>query len=240
MLRKRDPTFRHGHTPTPPDRPDPRRVGPGLPIHPGAEARRPTRQVGPAGDRRRPAVRRPRRPPMANLAARLPAPAGRVLVLPLLEEGRDARSAHGRTAGRPPGRRRRQPVGQDDGKGGARGYDDGKKVTGRKRHILVDTLGLILTVVAHPAHVRDADGLKLVFGAGSAGRGWSGSTGATSERPARPIRLEVVERAGPGFSGCPGVAGSWSGRSPGWVGIGGSRRTTRGRSAAARRSSSWR
>jgi len=35
--------------------------------------------------------------------------------------------------------------------GGPRGFDGGKKVSGRKRHILVDTLGLILKVVVHPA-----------------------------------------------------------------------------------------
>ncbi len=34
---------------------------------------------------------------------------------------------------------------------------------GRKRHILVDTLGLILEVVVHAANVQDRDGAKLVF-----------------------------------------------------------------------------
>jgi putative transposase len=38
------------------------------------------------------------------------------------------------------------------------GYDAGKKVTGRKTHILVDTLGLLLPVVVHPADVPDRDG----------------------------------------------------------------------------------
>jgi putative transposase len=47
--------------------------------------------------------------------------------------------------------------------GGPRGYDGGKKVTGRKRHILVDTLGLLLAVVITPASVQDYDGAKLVF-----------------------------------------------------------------------------
>ncbi|NES90554.1 MAG: transposase, partial [Okeania sp. SIO2B9] len=32
-----------------------------------------------------------------------------------------------------------------------RGYDAGKKVKGRKRHILVDTQGLLLSVVVHTA-----------------------------------------------------------------------------------------
>jgi len=36
-------------------------------------------------------------------------------------------------------------------------------VKGRKRHILVDTLGLILCVVVHSASIQDRDGAKLVF-----------------------------------------------------------------------------
>jgi putative transposase len=40
--------------------------------------------------------------------------------------------------------------------GGERGFDGGKLVTGRKRHILVDTLGLLLAVLVHPADVNDS------------------------------------------------------------------------------------
>jgi putative transposase len=47
--------------------------------------------------------------------------------------------------------------------GGPRGYDGGKKVVGRKRHLAVDTLGLILAVVVHPADVQDYDGARLVL-----------------------------------------------------------------------------
>lgn len=46
---------------------------------------------------------------------------------------------------------------------GERGYDAGKKVKGRKRHILVDTLGLLLMVVVHTADIQDRDGAKLVL-----------------------------------------------------------------------------
>jgi putative transposase len=46
---------------------------------------------------------------------------------------------------------------------GARGYDAGKKIKGRKRHIAVDTLGLLLMIVVHAAHIQDRDGAKLVF-----------------------------------------------------------------------------
>ena len=41
------------------------------------------------------------------------------------------------------------------------GFDAGKKVKGRKRHIVVDTLGMILTATVHSADVQDRDGLKL-------------------------------------------------------------------------------
>jgi len=47
--------------------------------------------------------------------------------------------------------------------GGERGYDAGKKVKGRKRHIVVDTLGLVLAVVVHAANVQDRDGARLVL-----------------------------------------------------------------------------
>jgi putative transposase len=40
--------------------------------------------------------------------------------------------------------------------GGERGYDGGKKITGRKRHLCVDTLGLLLVVVVTSAAVDDA------------------------------------------------------------------------------------
>jgi putative transposase len=47
--------------------------------------------------------------------------------------------------------------------GGERGYDAGKQVKGRKRHILVDTMGLVLMVVVTGASVQDRDGAKTLF-----------------------------------------------------------------------------
>jgi len=44
------------------------------------------------------------------------------------------------------------------------GIDGGKKVKGRKRHIPVDTPGLILSVIATPANEGDRDGLKRLPG----------------------------------------------------------------------------
>src|SRR5437867_5259764 len=43
---------------------------------------------------------------------------------------------------------------------GERGYDAGKKVSGRKRHVAVDTLGLILSMTITPAAVQDRDAAK--------------------------------------------------------------------------------
>ena len=43
------------------------------------------------------------------------------------------------------------------------GYDAGKKTLGRKRHILTDTMGLLLGVVVHPADVQDRDGAEAVL-----------------------------------------------------------------------------
>lgn len=50
--------------------------------------------------------------------------------------------------------------------GGATGLDVGKKVKGRKRHLLVDTLGLLLAVVVTAANVQDRDGAYPLVAAG--------------------------------------------------------------------------
>jgi putative transposase len=47
--------------------------------------------------------------------------------------------------------------------GGLRGYDGGKKTTGRKRHILVATLGLLLAIVVTQASLDDAAAAPLIF-----------------------------------------------------------------------------
>ena len=44
-----------------------------------------------------------------------------------------------------------------------RGYDAGKKINGRKRHILVDTMGLLLMVMVLPADVQDRDGARQLL-----------------------------------------------------------------------------
>jgi transposase len=45
----------------------------------------------------------------------------------------------------------------------SRGYDAGKKVNGRKRHVLVDTLGLILMVLVVPANIQDRDAARQLL-----------------------------------------------------------------------------
>ncbi len=47
--------------------------------------------------------------------------------------------------------------------GEQRGYDGNKKVRGRKRHILMDTEGLVLKAKVHSAKVPDQDGLRLLL-----------------------------------------------------------------------------
>jgi putative transposase len=47
--------------------------------------------------------------------------------------------------------------------GPERGFDAGKQVAGRKRHLLVDVLGLVLVVVVHAASTQDYDGARRVI-----------------------------------------------------------------------------
>jgi putative transposase len=92
-------------------------------------------------------------------------------------------------------------------RGGVHGYDAGKNVNGRKRHILVDTLGLLLVVAVTAASTQDRDGARLVLKA--LARGWqrlrliwadSAYAGELVEwvrqlRERRRLELEIVRRA---------------------------------------------
>src|SRR3954464_9332524 len=49
--------------------------------------------------------------------------------------------------------------------GGPRGKDAHKMVNGRKRHLVVDTLGLVMAAVVHAADIQDRDGARLVLAA---------------------------------------------------------------------------
>jgi putative transposase len=57
-----------------------------------------------------------------------------------------------------------QPERQDHRKGGWHGYDGAKKLNGRKRHLLVDTLGLVCKAHVTPADVGDRDGAVGLLG----------------------------------------------------------------------------
>ena len=69
--------------------------------------------------------------------------------------------------GEPDRRDHRQPERQERGKRGPAidptGYDAGKKIKGRKRHILVDTQGLLMHAIVHAADVQDRDGGALLM-----------------------------------------------------------------------------
>src|SRR3954452_2211768 len=120
-----------------------------------------------------------RRDGVASAAARPAALAdGLLLSAPLAARGRlgsgPSRARHGRPRarrprGQPDCRHHRQPIGQDGrSKGGSKGYDAGKKINGRKRHILTDTDGRLLTVKVHSASIQDRDGGKTVLKASRA------------------------------------------------------------------------
>src|SRR5258708_7938691 len=115
----------------------------------------------------------------------------------------------GGQGGQPNRRDHRQPERQGRRKRGARidpsGYDAGKKVKGKKRHILVDTLGLALNVVVHPASIQDRDGCLLVLKAVPrlfpfierifADGGYQGEATAAAVRALGPWQLETVKRS---------------------------------------------
>ena len=56
--------------------------------------------------------------------------------------------------------------------GGERGYDAAKKTKGRKRHLLVDTLGLLLWVCVTPADVSERAGARTLLGPALRWFGW--------------------------------------------------------------------
>src|ERR671910_77262 len=99
--------------------------------------------------------------------------------------------------------------------GNERGFDPAKKVEGRKRHLLVDTEGLLLGVRVHSAKVPDADGIRLLLepvrarlrrlshlwvDAGYQGRGkrWAeevlGLSVEVVRKPKKPLPEEIAKR----------------------------------------------
>jgi putative transposase len=99
--------------------------------------------------------------------------------------------------------------------GSERGFDPAKKVDGRKRHLLVDTEGLVLEARVHSARVPDQDGIRLLLkpvrgrfarlshlwvDAGYQGRGkrWAEEVMGVSvevvRKPPKPLPEKVAER----------------------------------------------
>jgi len=57
-----------------------------------------------------------------------------------------------------PARRQRCQSAKTTESGGPRGYDAGKKISGRKHHIITDTSGHLVGAQVHPADIQDRDG----------------------------------------------------------------------------------
>ena len=92
--------------------------------------------------------------------------------------------------------------------GAERGFDGGQKVKGRKRHILVDTLGLVLVVLVHAANISDVTAGRMLLAESSlsvptlqkvwADRGYRGQR-LQQVADGCELYLEVVERSQKSF-----------------------------------------
>lgn len=89
--------------------------------------------------------------------------------------------------------------------GGTRGFDAGKKIMGRKRHIVVDTLGLMVGIIIHAADIQDRDGapavLKSILGRWPwlrhvfADGGYAGPKLRRALRNVGKFTLEIIKRS---------------------------------------------
>jgi transposase len=115
-----------------------------------------------------------------------------------------------RARSQPDRRRHRQPERESGGKRGrcidSHGYNAGKKINGKKRHILVDTIGLLLHAIVHPADIQDRDGgvlvLRTLFGKFPflqklfADGGYQGPIFSAAQKKAFPgLETEIVKRS---------------------------------------------
>ena len=156
-------------------RPIRRRMGMPRATRPAPEQAGATEDPRRPRDTRRGLLRPQERPSLAVVAPRLPALGDRLLVVREVAHRRDLRAAQRRATravagslGQEPAPERgycadSQPA-KTTGVGGEQGgYDGNKKVRGRKRHLLVDTEGLVLKAKVHSAKVPDQDGLRLLL-----------------------------------------------------------------------------
>ena len=105
-----------------------------------------------------------------------------------------------------------QSVKTTDVGGSDRGYDGGKKVNGRKRHIIVDTLGLVITVIVHSANLADSTSARMLLADPTkseqtleqiwADQGYRGQKLQQVPQGCE-LEFEVVERSEPGFAVLP-------------------------------------
>src|SRR3984957_495838 len=195
-------------------------MGAGGAAHSPGQARRQQADGECARGRRRPDVRPEHWLPVAGDSQGPAAPLDGLRLFRSVELGRHARShprralhalPRGRLArGEPDRRHHRQPEREECGKRGAcidpPGYDAGKKIKGKKRHILVDTVGLLLHAVVHPADIQDRDGgvllLSTLFGMYPflaklfADAGYQGPQFATAVAEVLPhLSVEIVKRS---------------------------------------------
>src|SRR3990172_9290808 len=164
-------TWRHG-TKTLSYRPDGRGMGGSAALAATSEQARTSPRSRPWTGHQRLALHGSKRMRLAQPATRFSAVAHRAVLLPEVVPKRrlgthpraiaPAGASSPGTPAHPQCGQHRQPIGQDHGKRGPRGYDAGKKVKGRKRHILVDTQGLLLKAVVQPADMQDRDGGRLL------------------------------------------------------------------------------
>jgi transposase len=129
--------------------------------------------------------------------------------------------------------------------GGPRGYDAGKKIKGRKRHLLTDTTGLLIAAIVHPADIQDRDGAPVLLAAMRSAFPWlrhvfadAAYAGASSSKPSPssangPCRSSGAPMPPRASSSCHGD-GLSNEPSPGSTATGVSPRTSRRPSKAHR------
>ena len=136
------------------------------------QERTPPQDRPPGGVQRDPVRARHRMPVAGNSSLFSSSCNGPVLFLSLVsrrglrpDDGQVSRprAQAGRTLREPDSGGDRHSVGEDDGERRAFGYDAGKKAEGRKRHLVVDVLGLPLGLAVHAASVQDRDGAPAVI-----------------------------------------------------------------------------
>src|SRR6201993_130546 len=197
-------------------------MGADLAPYSAGQARRQQAYSKVARDRQRADVHSEHRLPMAGDSERPAAALDPARLLRSVELGRHSRSHPSRSLCRMPRKSRarglshrrdhRQPEREKRRKRGPydpHGYDAGKKVKGKKRHVLVDTQGLLIHAIVHAADIQDRDGgvllMSTLFGlfpfllklyADSGYQGLQFQQGL--KRACEQINVEIVKRSDTG------------------------------------------